>query len=156
MKGEWSPDAMVCGPTSRLVIEQECRMCHGSGVEPFRMRAACKPCGGTGKHYDVYHDGSMFAGRDLRGRTRVWNCEEHGWQPNYRVGERRCCDKRYLVLVLLVLTANTETGRNAMKPAFYHVICACHQLPKGVWCACAASACNCPGCAGARKARKAA
>ena len=65
----WYGPAILCGPTTKVVAEEECIHCSGTGIEPMFLRAKCKACGGTGINYSVYHDCSMFAGRDREADT---------------------------------------------------------------------------------------
>jgi hypothetical protein len=101
MGGYNAPIGMLCGPTSKVVREDgDCRNCEGTGVEYGHIRARCKCCDGTGRVFSVYHDMSVFRGRDYRGVEREDYCPDHGTKRAYLVPpERRCCDKRTLRVV---------------------------------------------------------
>lgn len=95
------PDSMLCGPASKSVIDYECDVCEGSGVEPGRVRASCTHCDGLGRRYICYHDMSGFPGTDYRGVTRVIDCPTHGINAPGTPPARYCCrDWRLFVKVV--------------------------------------------------------
>lgn len=95
-------EARMFDSATKSVVDIPCRFCDATGIEPCRVRAACRMCDGTGRFLKVYHDCSMFAGRDLRGKVRVSTCPIHGDDQLNPWGvpdkNLRCCDKSTLRL----------------------------------------------------------
>jgi hypothetical protein len=84
---------MLCAPSSKSIIDYECDVCNGTGIEPYRLRAACTHCDGLGRRYICYHDMSSFPGRDYRGTEREAWCPKHGVQE-WVIGRECCCAER--------------------------------------------------------------